>query len=74
MRSRYYGHLDRETCQLKYYFSYVLQSFLTLGKKKINEEKSNWDEIERKMDKWTFFGSLAFIITFNVIYWSSALM
>ena len=34
--------------------------------------KSNWDAIERRMDKWTFIGSLTFILIFNIIYWCAA--
>ena len=34
----------------------------------------NWDIIERTMDKWTFVGTLAFILTYNIIYWFLALM
>ena len=30
------------------------------------------NDMERKLDKWTFFGSSAFIIVFNIIYWSAA--
>ena len=39
-----------------------------------NEMKSHWEIIERTVDKWTFVGALAFILTFNIIYWFLALM
>ena len=38
--------------------------------KTINDlNKAKWDETERVVDKWTFIGSLTFIITFNLVYW-----
>ena len=39
-----------------------------------NEMEWNWDVIERIVDKWTFMGTLAFILIFNIIYWFSTLM
>ena len=42
--------------------------------KTTNEIKSHWDIIERTVDKWTFVGALAFILTFNIIYWFLVLM
>ena len=46
-----------------------------LMKEKItNETKSDWDIIEKKMDKWTFMVAVAFIVTFNVTYWGLALI
>ena len=39
-----------------------------------NDYKSNWDAIERKIDKWTFVGSLTFILIFTIVYWFTALM
>ena len=39
-----------------------------------NEAKSDWAIIEKNMDKWTFMVALAFIVTFNMIYWVLALM
>ena len=44
-----------------------------LMEKNTNEKKSHWDVIERTMDKWTFVGTLAFILTYNIIYWFLAL-
>ena len=44
-----------------------------LMEKTINDV-GNWDIIERTMDKWTFVGTLAFILTYNIIYWFLALM
>ena len=32
-------------------------------------ENWNIDEICRKMDLFTFFGSLSFIVLFNIVYW-----
>ena len=34
----------------------------------------HWDFIERTVDKWTFMGSLVFILSFNIIYWFLTLM
>ena len=45
-----------------------------LMEKTTNEMNSHWDIIERTIDKWTFVGALAFIITFNIIYWVLTLM
>ena len=28
------------------------------------------DQIGKTMDKWTFIGSLSFIVIFNIVYWS----
>jgi hypothetical protein len=39
-----------------------------------NETKLDWEIIEKIMDKWTFMVALAFIVTFNMIYWVLALM
>ena len=38
-----------------------------------NETKSDWTIIEKTIDKWTFMVALAFIVTFNMIYWGLAL-
>ena len=45
-----------------------------LMEKTTKEKNSHWDIIERTMDKWTFVGTLAFIVTYNIIYWFLALM
>ena len=42
--------------------------------KTTNETKAHWDVIEKAMDKWTFAVALAFIMTFNMVYWVLALM
>ena len=42
--------------------------------KTTNESKSNWNIVERIVDKWTFVGALAFIMIFNIIYWVLTLM
>ena len=34
----------------------------------------HWDIFERTMDKWTFMGTLAFILSFNIFYWFLTLM
>ena len=39
-----------------------------------NEIELQWDIIERTMDKWTFMGTLVFILSFNIIYWFLTLM
>ena len=30
----------------------------------------NLDQIGKTMDKWTFIGSISFIVIFNIVYWS----
>ena len=45
-----------------------------LMEKTTNETKVEWDIIEKAMDKWTFAVALAFIMTFNMVYWVLALM
>ena len=46
-----------------------------LMEKITNETKSDhWTIIEKTIDKWTFMVALAFIVTFNMIYWVLALM
>ena len=39
-----------------------------------NNYKPKWEEIERRIDKFTFISALIFIIVFNIVYWFSALM
>ena len=34
--------------------------------------KMNMKNIEKNMDKWSFFGTLSFIIIFNIVYWTTA--
>ena len=36
------------------------------------KSKTDLKYLSKFMDKWTFIGSLFFIITFNIIYWSVA--
>ena len=64
---------------LEYAFLLTLKKYFQ-GNTKTNDvlmfksnDKSNWDKIEKRMDKWTFFGSFTFIVIFNIIYWLSAL-
>ena len=45
-----------------------------LMEKTTNETKSDWAIIEKTMDKWTFMVALAFIVSFNMIYWLLVLM
>ena len=40
----------------------------------LNEAEWDLDKIARVMDTYTFFASLAFIILFNVIFWTVARM
>ena len=42
--------------------------------KTTNDTKSDWDIIEKNMDKWAFMVTLAFIVTFDLTYWFLALM
>ena len=35
-------------------------------------EIQDMDQIGKTMDKWTFIGSLSFMIIFNIVYWSVA--
>ena len=39
-----------------------------------NDNKSNWEDLERRIDKCTFVSALLFIIIFNVVYWFFALV
>ena len=39
-----------------------------------NKIELQWDIIERTVDKWTFVGTLAFILSFNIFYWFLTLM
>ena len=65
---------------LEYAFLLTLKKYFQLNIKTNDtfmvrsNDKSNWDKIEKRMDKWTFFGSLIFIVIFNIIYWLSALV
>ena len=47
---------------------HVIQS----GKETQIRSQKVWDldQIGKTMDKWTFIGSLSFIIIFNIVYWS----
>ena len=47
------------------------QGFLKT-KKQMNEELDR-EYFSKSLDKWTFFGSLLFIILFNMVYWFVAL-
>ena len=51
-------------------FSQNILSVLTTT----NKKELQWDIIERTMDKWTFVGTLAFILSFNIFYWFLTLM
>ena len=31
------------------------------------------DMVSKKVDKWTFYGSLAFIVMFNMVYWCASM-
>ena len=37
-------------------------------------DKSDWEKIEKRMDKWTFVGSFTFVLVFNTVYWLIAFM
>ena len=39
--------------------------------KKVDKKKVDMNVVGKNMDKWTFIGSLLFIIVFNIIYWCS---
>ena len=45
---------------------------INVGHHKTNE-KCDWILFSNKVDKWTFFGTLVFTVTFNIICWSVAL-
>ena len=40
----------------------------------ISNDKSNWEKIEKRMDKWTFVGSFTFVVIFNTVYWLIAFL
>ena len=35
-----------------------------------SQKVQDLDQIGKTMDKWTFIGSLSFIVIFNIVYWS----
>ena len=37
------------------------------------DEEFDWNSLSKSLDKWTFIGSILFIIIFNIVYWSVAL-
>ena len=39
-----------------------------------NDIISNWEDLERRIDKCTFVSALLFIIIFNIFYWFFALV
>ena len=51
-------------------FSHNILSVVTTT----NKIELQWDIIERTVDKWTFMGTLAFILSFNIFYWFLTLM
>ena len=36
-------------------------------------EDLEWNSLSKSLDKWTFIGSILFIMIFNIVYWSVAL-
>ena len=37
------------------------------------EEEFDWNSLSKSLDKWTFIGSILFLMIFNIVYWSVAL-
>ena len=37
------------------------------------DEEFDWNSLSKSLDKWTFIGSILFIMIFNIVYWSVAL-
>ena len=37
------------------------------------DEEFDWNSLSKSLDKWTFIGSILFIVIFNIVYWSVAL-
>ena len=61
----------------KYYQPHKKTSEVVVFNRKItttDTEKMNVKKIEITMDKWSFIGTLSFIIIFNIIYWTTAII
>ena len=61
----------------KYYQPDKKPSEVVVFQRKItttNPEKMNMKKIEKTMDKWSFIGTLSFLIIFNIIYWTTAIL
>ena len=37
------------------------------------DDEFDWNSLSKSLDKWTFIGSILFIMIFNIVYWSVAL-
>ena len=37
------------------------------------DEEFDWNSLSKSLDKWTFIGSILFLMIFNIVYWSVAL-
>ena len=60
----------------KYYQPNKKTSKVVVFNRKIittDTEEMNMKKIEITMDKWSFIGTLSFIIIFNIIYWTTAI-
>jgi hypothetical protein len=60
----------------KYYQPIKKTSEVVVFNRKIittDTEEMNMKKIEITMDKWSFIGTLSFIIIFNIIYWTTAI-
>ena len=60
----------------KYYQPNKKTSEVVVFNRKIittDTEEMNMKKIEITMDKWSFIGTLSFIIIFNIIYWITAI-
>ena len=48
-----------------------IQAFHSGKETQIRSQKVwDLDQIGKTMDKWTFIGSISFIVIFNIVYWS----
>ena len=60
----------------KYYQPYKKTSKVVVFHRKItttDTEEIDMKKIEITMDKWSFIGTLSFIVIFNIIYWTTAI-
>mgnify|MGYP002050648751 FL=1 len=39
----------------------------------IDGEEFDWNSLSKSLDKWTFIGSILFLMIFNIVYWYVAL-
>ena len=58
----------------KYYKGNMIKVSSDMGnkhsKQRYNSNGFDMDSLAKMVDKWTFIGSLTFLLIFNIIYWS----